>query len=317
MIRIAGLILLLLPVVGSGAGFSAAPFEADVTIPGGHPCMGGGVADAREVVDPLFAKGFVLLGGDRPIVVCALDWCQLNNDAYDRWRDALAGAAGTTRRHVLLATVHQHDAPIVDLRAQRLLDEAGRKDSLCGPAFNDVALRRVADAVRASPPKAQRVTHLGVGQAPVERVASNRRVVDADGRVHWNRTSADRRYAAAPEGEVDPSLKTLSLWDGDAPVLAWSSYAVHPIDLPCLDLADGRAMFLVLPAEAFVGHQLAAQRLRPDSFVIASGFGDGAPGYIPTARCWRDGYVDEYRWVTPTSADLLAEALATVLAKSK
>ncbi len=104
------------------SGFAVATFEADITIPVGHACMGGGVADAREIVDPLWAKGFVLVrlpqattpaGATRflPIVVVALDWCQCNNDSYDRWRTVLAEAAGTEPRRVMLATVHQHDAP--------------------------------------------------------------------------------------------------------------------------------------------------------------------------------------------------------------
>src|SRR5688500_8762275 len=105
--------------------YRVATFEADVTIPVGHACMGGGVADAKEVADPLFARGFVLLGPAEPVVVAALDWCQCNNDSYDRWRDALADAAGTSRTRVVLATVHQHDAPICDLRAQALLDAHG------------------------------------------------------------------------------------------------------------------------------------------------------------------------------------------------
>ena len=63
--------------------FRVATFEADITIPIGHACMGGGVADAKEIVDPLFAKGFVLIGTGEPIVVVALDWCQVNNDSYD------------------------------------------------------------------------------------------------------------------------------------------------------------------------------------------------------------------------------------------
>ena len=37
--------------------FRVATFEADITIPIGHACMGGGVADAREIVDPLFGQG--------------------------------------------------------------------------------------------------------------------------------------------------------------------------------------------------------------------------------------------------------------------
>ena len=54
------------------ASFRVAPFEADITIPIGHACMGGGVADAKEIVDPLYAKGFALLGAGKPIVVVDL-----------------------------------------------------------------------------------------------------------------------------------------------------------------------------------------------------------------------------------------------------
>src|SRR5687767_11916055 len=69
--------------------YEVATFEADVTIPVGHACMGGGISDAKEIVDPLLAKGFVLTGGSNPVVVIAVDYCQLNNDAYDRWREVL------------------------------------------------------------------------------------------------------------------------------------------------------------------------------------------------------------------------------------
>ena len=121
------------------AEYRVATFEADITIPVGRACMGGGIADAREIVDPLFAKGFVLLGADQPVVVIALDWCQCNNDSYDRWRDVLAAVAGTTRRRVMLATVHQHDAPICDLTAQKLLDEQGIQATLMFPTLASVA----------------------------------------------------------------------------------------------------------------------------------------------------------------------------------
>ena len=70
--------------------FRVATFQADITIPIGHACMGGGVADAKQILDPLFAKGFVLLGAGEPIVLVALDWCQCNNDSYDHWRSGLA-----------------------------------------------------------------------------------------------------------------------------------------------------------------------------------------------------------------------------------
>ena len=429
-----------------GGEYRVATFEADITIPIGHACMGGGVEDAKEIVDPLFAKGFVLTGVGEPVVVIALDWCQCNNDSYDRWRDVLAEAAGTSRERVMLATVHQHDAPICDLTAQKLLDEQGLVGYNCDPVFHEVAVQRTAAALKKALGSLRPVTHVGIGQAKVEQIASNRRIVSPEGKISWGRGSASGDVHGAPDGEIDPWLKTISLWDGDTPVLAWSCYAVHPmsyygkggvsadfpgmararrqgddpsvfqmyftgcagdttagkyntgdpanrpvladrlyqgmveawkntkrqplekvafrvaelplparsggnftieamkktladpkasrwqrisaalglswrarvdsgqpVDVPCLDLADGAAQFTILPAESFVGYQLGAQRLKPDSFVMVAGFGDGAAGYVPTDQCWRDGYNDHYCWVPPMTEKLILDAVAEAL----
>ena len=428
--------------------YRVATFQADVTIPVGHACMGGGIPDVNEIIDPLFAKGFVLLGGsEQPVVLVAVDFCQLNNDAFDRWRAALAEAAGTAPQRVMLATVHQHDAPICDLRAQALLDTVGLKNSLCDPAFHEKVVQRTSDALRKALDTPRPVSQFGIGQAAVERVASNRRVAGDGGNVHWGRHSASREFDNAPEGEVDPYLKTFSLWDGDRPVVAWSSYAVHPmshygqgkvsadfvgmararreaddpavmqiyftgcagdttagkyndgrpeeravladrlyqamtaawkstrrlpldavafrsaalrlpareggdfdlaamrriladpaerrwrrnsaalglswrersqadhpIDVPCLDLGAGvAAQFVILPAETFVGYQLLAQRLRPHSSVMVAGFGDGAPGYLPTDACYVDGYHDDYSWVQPNVEAIMTNAIRSVI----
>ena len=436
------------PAAEPKGNFRVTTFSADITIPIGHACMGGGVADAKEIVDPLFAKGFVFLGAGRPIVVVALDWCQCNNDSYDRWRDALAEAAGTDRERVMLATVHQHDAPICDLTAQKLLDEQGMFKSNCDAEFHEKAVLRTAAALRRSLKSTAPVTHFGVGQAKVEKVASNRRVVAPDGTIHWGRGSSSGNIDDAPDGEIDPWVKIISLWNGDCPLLAWSCYSVHPmsyygkgevsadfvgmargklqkntpetmqiyftgcagdttagkyntgkrenrpvlaerlyrgmaaawkatrrhrlekvdfrvadmplgyrddqhftldemksqladkklsrwqrisaalglswrkrveagqaVDLPCLELGGGGelAQFIIMPAESFVGYQLAAQKLRPDSFVVAVGFGDGAAGYIPTDQCWKDGYNDQYCWVPKYTEKLMTKAIAEAI----
>jgi hypothetical protein len=196
--------------------------------------MAGGIAPARTIVDPLEAIGIIIRGGTlaRPVVLLALDWCELRNEAYDRWREVIAAAAGTDLQHVMLSTIHQHDAPIADIKAQRLLEENRCAGAICHLKFHELMVQRVARAVRASlktPPRA--VTHLGLGQAKVEKIASNRRYPRADGTVSYDRTSASRDPQAheAPEGTTDPWLKTLSLWVGDTPVLAVSHYAVHPM----------------------------------------------------------------------------------------
>src|SRR5262245_5702264 len=72
-----------------------ATFSADVTPPLGHPLMGGGIKPAERIEDSLDANGFVLLGAGKPVVLCSVDWCEIRNEAYDRWRSALAEAAGT------------------------------------------------------------------------------------------------------------------------------------------------------------------------------------------------------------------------------
>ena len=54
-------------------------------------------------------------------------------------------------------------------------------------------------------------------------------MVTPEGHVHWGRSSGSGDSQRAPEGEIDPWLKTISLWDGPRPVLAWSCYAVHPM----------------------------------------------------------------------------------------
>src|SRR5207302_4155880 len=73
--------------------------------------------------------------------------------------------------------------------------------------------------------------HIGLGQAKVEQVASNRRCVWPDGKITFGRTSATRAadVRARPEGTIDPWLKTLSFWAGDKPVAAVSCYATHPM----------------------------------------------------------------------------------------
>jgi len=77
------------------SAFHLATFACDVTPPVGHPLCGGWIEPVRRVVDPLRALGVVLLGMGEPIVLCAVDWCGIRNDAYAFWRQSLAKSAHT------------------------------------------------------------------------------------------------------------------------------------------------------------------------------------------------------------------------------
>ena len=80
-----------------------ARFSSDVTPPIGHPLCGGWIEPARAVDDPLRALGVILLGMGQPLVLCALDWCELRNEAHERWRKILAAAAHTVPENVAVA----------------------------------------------------------------------------------------------------------------------------------------------------------------------------------------------------------------------
>src|SRR5438552_17206937 len=99
-----------------------ATFRCDVTPPLGHPLCGGWIEPVRAVDDPLRALGVVLLGMGRPVVLCAVDWCGIRNEAHALWRQTLAEATHTVPENVAVHCVHPHDAPFADVEAERLLE---------------------------------------------------------------------------------------------------------------------------------------------------------------------------------------------------
>jgi hypothetical protein len=220
-------------VTRSHAEFSIAPFRFDVTPPLGHSLLGGWIEPAIAIDDPLEAIGYVLLGAGDPIVVCAVDWAGLLNDAHLAWRTALAAAAGTTPDRVAVHCVHQHNAPFVCPTARAAAAQHPELPAMFDPAFFDTCLRRGADAVRAALPHAQRVTHVAHARTAVKNVASNRRVArDADDRVTAMRASActDPALIALPRGTVDPWLQTIAYYGDDGcKLVACHFYATHPM----------------------------------------------------------------------------------------
>ncbi|MCA9105455.1 MAG: hypothetical protein KDA83_08525, partial [Planctomycetales bacterium] len=212
--------------------FAIAPFSLDVTIPLDHRCMGVLPTKSQRIVDPLQLHGLVVWGAEQPIVFCAVDWCEIRNGAYDQMRATVATAAGTVPEAVLLSALHQHDAPVVDTTAGELLAAQGLADELYQAEFFADVLTRLDQAVRDACQSPQTFTHVGIGQAEVVDIASNRRVVEPDGSISFRRGSrsgSDPQLAEADRGLIDPWLRTLSFWDGDRPLAAIHSYATHPM----------------------------------------------------------------------------------------
>ncbi|MCZ2342246.1 MAG: hypothetical protein LC104_10685 [Bacteroidales bacterium] len=221
------------------ADLAIAPFRFDVTPPMGHPLCGGWIKPVVAVDDPLEAIGFVLTGAGKPIVLCAVDWTGLLNEAHVAWRTALAEAAGTTPDRVAVQCVHQHNAPFACLDAERMVLKQGDLPHIVELDFYRTCLDRGRKAVAAGLKKTRRVTHVASGQARVDKVASNRRIKrDASGKVIASRASATKspELRALPEGTIDPNLRTVAFFDKDTKIAACHYYATHPMSY----YGDGR-----------------------------------------------------------------------------
>ena len=203
-------------------------FEADVTPPIGSPVA---YAITRSIHDPLSARGIVIFIDDqKPVVLCAVDWIGISNEADDEWRKKLAEAAHTTIDRVSVHVLHQHDGVIGDFRMEKIMKEYSIEPIPFDDTFQYKAIQNVADAVAAASVNPVEVTHIGFGQAKVEKVASNRRILGKDGKVSMIRWSSgnDSATKAAPEGLVDPWLKCVSLWNNEKPITVITYYATHP-----------------------------------------------------------------------------------------
>ena len=215
-----------------------ATFRFDVTPPEGHSLCGGWIRPVVGVDDPLEAMGYVLLGIGKPIVVCAVDWTGLANSAHIQWRKALADAARTTIDRVAVQCVHQHNAPFACMDAQAIVQEQGDLPDIVNPVFFDRCLKNAGDAVTKSLKKTTPVTHIAHGEARVEKVAANRRIIGLNGKLISQRGSSSRKpeHHRFPEGLIDPMLKTVAFYNGNKKLVASHFYACHPMSY----YGDGR-----------------------------------------------------------------------------
>ena len=206
-------------------------FHSDVTPPIGHPLCAGWYPPAKAIRDPLSGWGLILVAqGQPPVVLCALDWSELSNHDHRRWREALAHAVGTHADRVAVQTTHAHDTPWPDRDAQDLLDACGQPNVIMAGDWCERVREQVADAAAHAMDRLEPCSDITTGEARVDRVASTRRVMGEDGKVRavrWTKT-LDPEVRAAPEGVIDPMLKTIGFWNGQRKIACLHYYAVHP-----------------------------------------------------------------------------------------
>lgn len=277
-----------------------ATFRADVSPPEGHPLCGGWIQAVVGQDDALEANGLVILGAGEPIVLCAVDWTGLLNEAHIAWRTALAEAAGTTPERVAVQCVHQHNAPFVCLEARRECQKhSDLQNAVVGDEFFESSLAGAADALRKSLANPRPITHIAAGQAEVEKVASNRRLADAEGKIIAWRGSAskDPLHKELPEGLIDKQLKTVAFYDGGERVAACHYYATHPMSY----YGDGRL------SSDFVG--LARKRLQEEERGCAHLYFTGCSGNVAAGK-YNEGTPQSRRELTDRMHDAMKRSLA-------
>ena len=264
-----------------------ARFEVNASPPVGHSLCGGWIKPAGTIDDPLLLRGIVLQGADDPIVVAALDWTGVMNESHRLWTEALAEAAHTTADRVALHCVHQHNAPFIDREGNALLQRANAKILLHDEDFVADLIKRSAAAVRESVTPSQPVTHIRTGTAEVARVACNRRVIGPDGKVKFTRYSAtkDPEARAAPDGTIDPILKSISFFQDDHPLARLYYYTTHPMSY----YGDGRV------TSDFVG--LARRKRDGDEPDVLHVYFTGSAGNV-TAGKYNSGTPEDRRALT-------------------
>lgn len=283
--------------------FQISTFESDVTPPVGHPLCAGWYPPAASIRDPLSVLGVVLVPDDEPpIVLCALDWAELSNRDYLQWREELATAVDTSVDRVAIHCTHAHDTPWPDRDAQNILDEYGHPNVIMEGDWAERVRAQAAEVVSGSTKSFQPLTDISIGEAYVDRIASNRRVLGNDGKVRGVRWTATRdpELRSEPEGLIDPMLKSIGFWHGEKRIACLHYYAVHPTSM------DGTGE--VTPE--FVG--LARNRRIEEDPGVAHIYFTGCAGNI-TAGKYNDGIADNRELFTQRihQAMLAAEAAST------
>ncbi len=273
-----------------------ATFSCEITPPEGHPLCGGWIPPLSGVDDPLLLKG-IILRDEGVYVLSALDWCELRNDAYELFRAKLAEAAGTEPARVAVHCVHPHNAPLVDARAQRLLDASERPPRHADLEFLERAAERAAASLRDAKGRFRRVASVATGSARVERVASNRRVPGPDGKLRVRYSSTrDESLREAPEGLIDPELRTVAFADGERLLACLHYYATHPQSY----YGDGRA------TPDFPG--VARERIERETGVFQLYF-TGCAGNVAAGK-YNDGAPERREELAGRIADAMRRSLA-------
>ncbi len=149
---------------------------------------------------------------------------------------------------------------------------------------------------------------------------SQKMPIDA-GTINWK----TREVALPPADFLDETTQLSVLDDATEDLrsrvqaargIAWLRRCKAGRTITISRLRLGSVDILHLPGEAFVEYQLAAQKLRPNSYVCVAAYGDLGPGYIGLQKSYAEGGYETSHWasrVAPSVESTLTTAIAELL----
>lgn len=198
----------------------------DITPALGTPCSLGLDDECQEVFDPPFVRVLALQDGGEPVLLLSTDLIGLQQRNQRDVKSVLSAATGVPRDRVVAHATHSHESPTVHVANNVPLEPYGLQ--FADPKYYRLFLDGAAEAAR------QAVAGMfdadaSWGRGRVSGVASNRRILNEQGKARLRGSRPDAEMRSHPEGDFDPWVRVLRLSEaGGSREVLLLNYCCHP-----------------------------------------------------------------------------------------
>ena len=221
--------------------FRAGAARLEITPPPGTQLCGAvGVRKfkAGDILDPLYARVFILESGKRKICIISLDVMVLDEDCTRAIRQAAQAEYGFAPEAVMVHATQTHSAPALGhiMLDPDFKDVPPEMAWLRGvdPDYQALAVPRIIETIKRAHENL-RPASIGSGSGIEGRFAFNRRAVRRDGTVFmphyaWQNNPLGPTELLRMEGPADPEVGVLAVRDEDEKIISiLVNYTCHPV----------------------------------------------------------------------------------------
>ena len=240
-------------ILRAGAATRVITPPVGVSMSGWNPRASGDIR-SRYVHDDLYARALVLSSGERAWALVAVDLTGVDAVATEQIRHGAAKVTGLSPETVMVCATHTHSGPAFCPVATTYSPEDMARLTVRGDGSAPAAMGEVtavassaswvgetdlewkawfvAQAVASLEEAyvARRPAAVGFGEAPVEGVASSRRVLMSDGSWGDPRRESVEGVRVVSRAPVDPLVRVFTVREHGtkAPLAAVINYGAHP-----------------------------------------------------------------------------------------